>query len=620
MKNKLTAFKLALATLCTFSLTAFAAPTQTRSFLPIGEELVKALKNNHDMSEEDVSNFVIELNKIAFYADHKNPSDISKLDDPKTPKIYYMAPFFQPSGEREVVADIAIATNALGATRAIDELVNDFSFRLNKLRSNRIEIENLKVEIKKLVKEIAGEKKRDKPNQTHIKNLEAKIADYRKDVKRLQDDIQAIYKNGSAEYDRISEGLKEEIVGNFIYGASRLGVAATEEEMTKLRSKNGITVLGAMAQIRLRVTKGQFGVRNVIVEAGLTEKQMKVLSLYRSIRTDVKIENLPVSKVYVKSTSQTSNFGDNKEQGFMQLRDINRSSENDQGRGLCGSISTCNVTIEYTEQGAETTNATRVNAVLLPLVFVGDAKVSIPDFKGRFECKFRNGWWAKGRADVKDGWIIYDGDVYNKIHYTSLDKMENCKVKIEKGDKSSAAATLLMELSKYYQNLFNARTQRSASDMNRYREKVQKDVDRHARESQKNKGNWVQYSVSWARGTMSGWGAVVTTFVTMARNYYWHTRIEDTKVESVVEINKEFDLENMVDTIEFAFDGYPAICHKKDPVGLGLIAVACAGEVKSSWNNEVENYDNVCPDLKAGKCEDRIKREAIENEEGFLVM
>lgn len=608
------------AVLGLMSAPAISAPTQTRSFLPIGEELVKTLKNDHDMSEEDVANFVVELNKIAFYADHKNPSDIKLLDDPNTPKTYYMAPFFQPSAEREVVADLAVATSALNATHAIDHLVQDFSFRLNALRDNKVELESLKLEIKKLQRVIEKERKRPEPDTTMIENLTKQIKEYNDEVKIIKAAIKKIYTNGADEYDRISDGLKEEIVGNFIYGASRLGVSPSDEEMTKLRSKNGITVLGAMAQLRLRITKGQFGLRNVIVESGMTEKQMKILSLYRSIRSDVSIQNLPVNKIYVKTTSQTTNFGDSKKQGFMLIRDANRSSENDQGRGLCGSVSSCNVTIEYTEQGAEQTNATRVNAVFLPIVFVGDAKVSIPDFKGRFDCKFRNGWWAKGRTDVKDGWIIYDGDVYNKIHYTSLDKMENCKVKIEKGDKGSAAATLLMELSKYYQQLFNARTLRSASDMNEYRRKVQKEVDNHAKQSQKNKGNWVQYSISWARGTMSGWGAVVGTFVTMARNYYWHTRIEDTKVESVVEIHKEFDLQNMVDTIEFAFDGYSAICHKKFPNSLETVAVACAGEVKSSWNNEAENYEDVCADLEASRCQERIKRESFENEDGFLVM
>lgn len=608
------------AVLGLLSAPAISAPTQSRSFLPIGKELVNKLKNNHDMSEEDVTKFIVELNTIAFYGDHANPAEMDKLDDVSVHKTYYMAPYFQPSAEREVVADLAVATNALSAARAIDKLVKDFSFRLAYLRDTKASIQDAMVKIRRWEKIINEERKKAKPDKGLIASLENQIKEYNAEIKKLQAVIKSIYTNGSKEYESISEGLQQEIVGSFVYGASRLGVSPTDEEMTKLRSKNGATVLGAMAQLRLRITKGQFGLRNVIVESGMTEKQMKTLSLYRSLRPDVTIKNLPVNKVYVKPTSQTSDYGNVKKQGFLLVRDVNRSSENEKGRGLCGSISNCNATIEYTEQGAESTNATRANAVLLPLVFVGDAKVSIPDFKGEFDCRFKNGWWAKGRADVKDGWVIYDGDVYNKIKYGSLDKMENCKVKIEKGDKNSAAATLLMELSKYYQEMYNARAQRSFSDMNKYREQVKKDIDRHAQQSQKNKANWIQYSIGWARGTMSGWGAVVGTFVTMARNYYWHTRIEDTSVESIVEINKSFDLANMVETLEFAFDGYTAICHRKDPNSVNPLAVACGGSVRSSWNNEIENQENICPDMEAGECQDRIERLSFEDEDGFLVM
>lgn len=617
---RLLSVSLFLAMLGLSSLPALSAPTQSRSFLPIGKELVMKLKNDHDMSEQEVQKFIIELNKLSFFADHANPEEIDKLDDISVHKTYYMAPYFQPSGEREVVADLVVAISALKATRAIDDLVGDFSFKLNQLRKLRRKVDGLLIEETNYIKAIKFEEAKDQPDTNRIKHLKNEIAKVAKAIKTANDKIEAIYKGGASEYDSISESLRQEIVGNFLYGMSRLGVEASDEEMTKLRSKNSITVLGAMAKLRLRAAKGQFGLRNVIVESGLTESQMGVLSLYRQLRPDVTIKTLPVSKVFVRSTGQTSNFGKSSEQGFMQIRDINRSSQDDKQRGLCGSISACNVTIEYTEQGATITNANRVNAVFLPVVFVGDAKVSIPDFEGRFDCKFRNGWWSKGRADVKDGWVIYDGDVYNKIKYEGLDKMEDCKVEITKGDRSSAAATILMELSKYYQDMFNARTIRSESDMKKYRESVDKDIKRHAQQSQKNKGNWVQYSIGWARGTMSGWGAVVGTFVTMARNFYWHTRIEDTKIESVVEIHKKFKFENMVDTLEFAFDGFPALCHKKSDVSLGTVAVACSGGTANRWNNEIENHDNICGHLDADRCERRIDDMAIENEDGFLVL
>lgn len=608
------------ALLCATTLPAFASPTQHRSFLPIGKALVTTLKNDHGYSDADIVEFVKGLNRLTVFADHENPKKPEELDDPTKPKVFYLAPYFQPSLDREVVGDNVVALRALDVGMNIDELVDVFSFRLKELRELNKSLKIRNKELDKAKKSLGKAMKANPKDEGYIKYLKEAIQEAKIEIQELAQKIEKMIREGSEVYKDVDEDLQKEIIGQILYNLAKLGVAPTDQQRGRLNSDNPLLVLGTVAELRLDASTGQFGVRNVVVESGLTEEQQNMLSLYKSLRQDVQLKTLPVNKVYVKATAQTSENRTDKVRGGMTIRDINRSSEDENERGLCGSVASCIVTIEYTERGAEISVATGVNSVFLPVVFTGDANVALPDFKGKFDCKFKNGWWAKGRSDVKDGAIIYDGDVYNRIHYKAIDKMEFCDITTEGGHAGAASYMVLMKLHEIYNQMFHQRTIRSENDMEAYRAKVTKEVDYHAKNSQKNKGGYIQYIQAWARGTMGGWQAAVVGIISAARDFYWHTRIEDTSVTKEVEIHQTIEQKGLTKTLEFAFDGFPAICHKRSVGSIEPVAVACSGEIKSSWNNEIGNQEKVCDTFSSRECKSHLKEMAEPNEDGYLVL
>lgn len=112
----------------------------------------------------------------------------------------------------------------------------------------------------------------------------------------------------------------------------------------------------------------------------------------------------------------------------------------------------------------------------------------------------------------------------------------------------------------------------------------------------------------------------VVAIVGAARNFYWHTRIEDTKVTSEVSIKQEIKTQNMVKAKEFAFDGFPTICFKRPEFGTEPETVACQGKLKKKWDNEYGNLIKACRRYDSATCAERVEDRSRENRDGFLVM
>lgn len=598
---------------------AHAVPLTEKEFLPMGAELIKELKNTHDYSDAQVLEFIKTINRISFHPDHLNPKKPEELENRSVNKTFYMAPYFQPSVERGPIGSDSVSTYALKISEGVDELVDIFNFALEDLKSLRKKIKMAHQDIDDYKELILEELDKDSPNLPKIESWQESIKNLKIDIAQMEKDISDILHDGSERYDKISKTRKQELVGSVLYNLAKLGVAPTEKQKDELNSANSQTVLGALAELRLAASRGQFAVRSVVVENGLSESEMEMFSLYRSLRPDVFIKNLPVEKTYVRPVVQTYGKDSSKVEGAFLIREINRSSEDEKRRGLCGSNNVCNVTVEYTEMGARSA-ITKVNSFAMPVTFVGDVTVKVPEFHGKFDCTLKNGWWAKGRADVKDGGIIYDGDQYNKIHYNDLNKSD-CKLEVLSGEADGAEYAFLSELNSWYNALYKYRVMRSKKEKDLYRAKVEKELAWHAKNSQKNKFNWFSRVISMSQtGMGGGWQMAVVGIIGAARNFYWHTRIEDTKVTSEVSIKQEIKTQNMVKTKEFAFDGFPTICFKRPEFGTEPETVACQGKLMKKWDNEYGNLVKVCKRYDSATCAERVEDRSRENRDGFLVM
>ncbi len=595
-----------------FGTSLHAAPVDKKDFLPIDKKTIEALQDDYDFSAEEITDFVEALNEMSFFPDHKNPSETKEIEDRKIQKTFYAAPFLAPNQDRETVGAEAFATWAITVIDETDRVAESFNYDLNKFFELTKEKKALSKQIENIVEDIAD------PNTSPdtVENLKDLKKALQTRLASLDRDLRKIVDAGAEEFATLG-GLQSQIVDRLTYQFSRLGIAPTPEISTMLDSNVPRQVMRGIAELRATAANGQFGLRQVILESGLDEGHKEVFAIYRQLRPDVTVKGLGLKKLYVKPSAQISK--NSLKPSVTMIRDVNRSSESPKLRGECGGSRSCSVVVEYTEIGARTGALAKMGAVVLPVTFVGDARVSIPDFKGKFDCKFKNGWWAKGRADVKDGAIIYDGDTYNKIKYGSDNLQEYCDINITEGGMDSAAWHILHDLEKFYQQMYNERVQRSEFNKSQYEAYVRSEIDRHANQSQNNgKTDYLTVVMDWARGSIGGWQALAVGIVSEARDFYWHTRIEDTSSIDTVEIHKTVSYSNVTNLVEFGFDGFPITCRKRLAGAIDSSIVACSTRMSKDPDTETGIENQVCDeDDPFSDCQENADDSTHTNDDGF---
>ena len=594
-----------------FGFAAQAAPVDQRVHLPIDKKTVERLQDDYDFSTEEVGNFIKVLNDMTFFADHENPESIEGLKDRSKNKIFYAAPFLSPNEARETVGGEEFATWAITVIDEADEVAKSFNYDLTLFFELTKEKDDAKKQIKDVNKSLAdqGLKESDRANLSGLKvALEQQVESLDKKLKKIV--------NAGADEFSTLDNLQTQIVDRLTYQFSRLGIAPTGETTTLLDSSESRKVMRGIAQLRASAAQGQFGLRQVVLESGLDEAHKEVFAKYRLLRPDVTVKSLGVKKLFVKASAQISK--DSVKPSVAMIRDVNRSSQSDKGRGECGGSRSCSVVVEYTEIGARSGALAKQGAVVLPVTFTGDARVSVPNFDGRFDCNFTNGWWAKGRADVKDGAIIYDGDVYNKIKYGSSNIQQYCDINITEGGMDSAAWHILHDLEKFYQKMYNERVQRSELNKAAYETYVRSELDRHANQSQSDKTDYMGSVLGWARGLIGGWQTLAVGLVSEARNFYWHTRIEDTSSIDTVKIKKRVNYDNVTNVVEYGFDGFPVTCRKKIAGSLESSIVACSSQMAANPNTELGAEEEVCDsDDSFEECSEELAESTETNDDGF---
>lgn len=373
--------------------------------------------------------------------------------------------------------------------------------------------------------------------------------------------------------------------------------------------RDGLTSIVARAS-----SEGQYGYRTAIFEAGYSAQQRKWISLYRTIRPDIKVVPISTNAVYVRSTALTSKSDSLDSSGpFLGKSQIVNAPRlflaiNGGSKGACGNNKSCNVTLEYTWLGATMARASRSGAIAMPVYFEADVKFRQPDFDGSISCDFTNGFKAEGRADIKDGAIIYDGDVYNNINYKAIEEGA-CKYVINKGDADSAAYYTIKTIYENYMNIKMQRAAKSRSEMDRYHSYIDRELRHHAANSQNN--NYEAWSLStWTSALGTTWGTVVGMVVDEARSFYWHTRMEDTTTSEVVKFTTNIKEENIDKNEKFSFNGFTVLCWKKH--GMDSVLSACPSTRDTNYKNQADTdlgkSQELCGDsIISSECLESIK-------------
>ncbi len=353
-----------------------------------------------------------------------------------------------------------------------------------------------------------------------------------------------------------------------------------------------------------------FGVRQAVFSNGLTEEQQFYWSLYRQLKPEIIAASLPANAVYVVPTALTSSSAETDsevEPGGTRIVDVNGGSD-----GACGNVNSCVVSIHYNEVGARSASLSSTGIALMEVVFEGDVTVKLPDFHGLVDCDFSNCWEAHGRNDVKDGAIIYDGDVSSRVKFYSKNE-GGCDKEIYEGSEDDANYHIINKIYDDYMDLYLVRVQKSQKDKDAYKKYVRDELNYHARQSQS--GNtrdpWYVTMSSWVP-SWNGFGLrIATSIFGGARNFYWHTRVEDTASIDLVKLKTTIKTTNVTGKRRFVFDGNPTVCWvKREGDFSPAILAGCPAivndkdEADTTTGTEEEN----CPSgFSFGDCQDAVE-------------
>jgi hypothetical protein len=582
--------------------TASAAPTMSVTNLPIDETLIDGLKAR-GKTDADVNAFLTTLSGVQVYDDHKNP-DAELRGDRTKAKIYWSAPYFTASAARSVVGAEQFADTAIAALDDADKLL--LSFELQALEFRRLQ--DLR---KDLVKRIADvDSALANPNldaiaRTSLENLRPILVAEKDRVEQQIDDLIAAGSEGAAQ---LGLSLRQSIANAFVLHMSRLGLTPTSEEQALLASTDPNQWVLGLASLRARAGTGQFGLRQFIFEAGLTATQRDALRLYLELRPDVTTRGLPVQNVAVRPTAQTlidQNGNQVVRNAVMQLRGVNIGSN-----GACGSTLSCNVVVEYTDVGARNARflggPADTTPVLAPVTFDANVRVLQPDFVGSIFCNFKTGWTAEGRADVKDGAIIYDGDLSNKIKYDSVDSgFGGCAFTIVEGDEDSAFFHTLKDMDEFYRKLHAERQQASKQEKDAYRAQIEAELARHQQQAtNRSTGGWFSDILDLVTGGSILRG-VAGFLLGETRDFYWHTTTLDTHNIDEITVRQSYNIHNLTATRKFAFDGNPLVCYTPVAGSLTRQMKACPDAQFPNADTETETGEETCAETDIfGDCID----------------
>lgn len=582
--------------------TASAAPTMSVTNLPIDGALSAAL-SARGKTQAQIDAFFTTLSTISVYDDHKNPPAEQRSDRGKA-KIFWSAPYFTPSAARATVGAEQFADHAMEVLDVADDLLDSFELQAKEFRR----LQSLRKDKADKIKDVDKALLNTSIEPIERTSLESLRPILVAELAQLDRQITDLVAEGTQGASQIGLPLRQSIANSFILQMSRLGLTPTAEESGLLASTNTNEWVRGLASLRARASTGQFGLRQVIFEAGFTALQRDVLRTYLELRPDVATRGLTVQAVSVRPAAQTllDQAGNQVvRNAVMQLRGINVANG-----GVCGSSASCNTVMEYTDIGARAARflgfSTEITAILTPVTFEASVRVQEPDFVGNIFCNFKTGWTAQGRADVKDGAIIYDGDLSNKIKYDPVDNgFGGCKVDITEGDADSAFYHTLMDMDEKYRNLFSERQEAAKKEKDAYRAQIEAELARHQQNSQtRSRGGWFSDVFGMITGGSILRG-VAGFLLGETRDFYWHTTTLDTRNIDELTVRQSYNIHGVTRVRKYAFDGYPLVCYTPVAGGGSRLMKACPDAKFTDGDTEVSAGEDTCPETDIlGDCID----------------
>jgi hypothetical protein len=568
----------------------YAAPTMEQVSLSLKEaDLAKATQ--YFTNEKDLAEFGAFITSLPVVADHENK------EDDTSPKKYHILPYLQVA-EGDFAGSQYIANSALSVMTNISNTMNLLGSNLEYMNLIQGKLSDVEGRIKGIDAKL--EKNDGKVDVNFLKGLRAELAE---EKARLEAKLESYLTNSTGTITSVNAGIYESAKNRLISLFGMVGITADAKEQGQLLSADRTQHALAFQSMSTRATNnGQFAVRNVLFESKFTERQKNFVEVFRKIKPEVSFSVLRPKKMRVQMTASTSSkFPDTLVEGTRLFLPANGGTD-----GFCGASDSCNVTIEATYHGATGLATSTFGKENLPVAFSAEVEYVKPSFQGRVWCDFTTGWKSTGRADVKSGAIIYDGDITNKIKFESIEEGD-CKKEITSGSDSDANYHLLSTLLKDYLSLKSTRATMAKKTKDDYEADLNRKLEDASTQSQKKKSGSIFSSVStWTSAFGSTWGTVASYVVHEADNFFWHTRINDTSSLDKVKFDVTISESGVRTTQTIGFDGKTTGCWFRE--GSNFYFARCKTFVPSrDADLASEKKDAICgSETDVTKCQEKV--------------
>lgn len=270
--------------------------------------------------------------------------------------------------------------------------------------------------------------------------------------------------------------------------------------------------------------KSYGGFLSVSATSGFSAAQAKALRMYKNkYLQDISLSLLPVDKI-----------------SFIPLTEVQQSAEGSENRifrSIKGAGDYTGVSVVMDASVAAATGfAEHLGPFILPVGLRATFKQQLEPAEAELKCDFSNNFAVRGRADVRDGLVIYDNDITNTMRATDMNHGA-CDIRIISGDPESAHFAGLKEMEREFEELRLHRVNLTRSEKDKYFNGVMDDIRANRRAIEP------RYVYNYERMMSQGLVGVLLEGLTHAADFHWHTNKQNINTLSKVKFTKRVKIE-----------------------------------------------------------------------------
>lgn len=267
------------------------------------------------------------------------------------------------------------------------------------------------------------------------------------------------------------------------------------------------------------------GYLSVNAYAGFTRAQLDALTTYREkYLPDIRVSLMPIESLTFFPLTEMQ-FDDNRavqtKKMFLQVKGA-------------GDYFGTTVVLDTSIMGSLGL-AEHLAPFILPVGIRAILRQKLEPAEAELVCDFSNGFNINGRADIRDGLIIYDNDIINTMS-ASDDNRGSCFINYISGDPNSARFDGLRNLEAQYEALRLRRTYLSRIEKEAYFNGVLQDIQNNRRPEE------LHYTYALQSLAGNGWESLVIQGLARAADFHWHTNIQNVQNISTVKFRKRISI------------------------------------------------------------------------------